>query len=101
MRYLTAHRNTPRYRAITRYCLERYDQQQFTLSYAEVLQAVRTARGGEETYSEEQCLQDLNELVRFGNLDEDWEEGPRLGHVRRGGVRCTAGPAFGILQSTG
>lgn len=72
-RYLSAKDNTQRYRLIMRYFYEQHLLHHYTLTASQVLQYMRAALG--PGYTEDDCQQDLKQLVDWRNLEPDWELG--------------------------
>lgn len=72
VRYLAAGANTNRYRLIMRYFLQQHRLHHYALSPSQVLHHLRSIL---PDYSEEDCQQDLDALVRWENLNPDWELG--------------------------
>lgn len=72
VRYLAANTNTNRYRLIMRFFYDQHRLHHYALAPGQVLAHMRTVL---PDYREDDCQQDLEALVRWGNLDPDWELG--------------------------
>lgn len=72
VRYLAATTNTHRYRLIMRYFYDQHHLHQYALAPSQVLTHVQEAL---TDYTVADCQQDLESLVRWDNLDPNWELG--------------------------